>query len=232
MQALFIWLVSAPLVFLQQASTTLKNYTPLFENDEVRVGRVTLPAGESEGLHVHPYPRVLICLEGATIEVKRPDGSLAKTVYQPGDARYQSDTQPHEPVNVGTSRFVGVVVELKNHVPSRSQDGKLEPLDPLVAAPGFHKLVFENERIRILDVRNKPGDFEPLHKHARSVLTILEGGTARFGLPDGSTKVASFSASANPPAGEPPQVFWEDATVHSVANVGTTPIRLVRVELK
>jgi len=232
MQALFIWLVSAPLVFLQQASTTLKNYTPLFENDEVRVGRVTLPAGESEGLHVHPYTRVLICLEGATIEVKRPDGSLAKTVYQPGDARYKSNTQPHEPVNVGTSRFVGVVVELKSQKPSRSQDGKLEPLDPLVAAPGFHKLVFENERIRILDVRNKPGDFEPLHKHARSVLTILEGGTARFGLPDGSTKVASFSASANPPAGEPPQVFWEDATVHSVANVGTTPIRLVRVELK
>ena len=125
-----------------------------------------------------------------------------------------------------------MVVELKNHVPSRSQDGKLEPLDPLIAAPGFHKLVFENERIRILDVRNKPGDFEPLHKHARSVLTILEGGTVRFGLPDGSTKVASVSASVNPPAGEPPQVFWEGASVHSVANVGTTPIRLVRVELK
>src|SRR5260370_1986314 len=119
MQALFIWLVSDPVVFLQQASTTLKNYTPLFENDEVRVGRVTLPAGESEGLHVHPYPRVLICLEGATIEVKRPDGSLAKTVYQPGDARYQSDTQPHEPVNVATSRFVAALVRLKTQHPPR-----------------------------------------------------------------------------------------------------------------
>jgi quercetin dioxygenase-like cupin family protein len=233
MQALFVWMLFAPFVLLQQASATLKNYTPLFENDEVRVGRVTLPPGESEGLHVHPYPRVLICLEGATIEVKRRDGSIAKTVYRPGDAIYQTDTQPHEPVNVSTSRFVGVVVELKSQLPSRSpQNEKLDSLDPLVAAPGFHKLVFENDRIRILDVRNKPGDFEPLHKHARSVLTILEGGTARFGLPDGSTKVASFSASANPPAGEPPQVFWEDAATHSVANVGTTPIHLVRVELK
>src|SRR5689334_3303947 len=180
MQSLFVWIAFAPFLFLQQASTTLKHYTPLFENDEVRVGRVTLAAGESEGLHVHPYPRVLICLEGATIEVKRPDGSIVRTVYRAGDAKYQADTQPHEPVNTGTSPFEAVVVELKNQVPAHTvQNGKLDPLDPLIAAGAFHKLVFENDRIRILDVRNNPGDFEPLHKHARSVLTILEGGTAR-----------------------------------------------------
>src|SRR5712692_1061383 len=189
MKALTVWLIFGLLAFPNEVPNTLKNYTPLFENDEVRVGRVTLPAGESEGLHSHPYPRVLICLEGAVIEVKRPDGSVERTSYGPGDARYQSDTRPHEPVNVGKTQFVGVIVEFKNRSAAPlPRDAKLHPLDPLVAAPQFHRLVLENDRVRILDVRNKPGDFEPLHKHARSVLTILEGGTARFGMPGGSTK--------------------------------------------
>ncbi len=99
--------------FPQKPSTRLKNYEPILENETVRVGRVTLEAGDSDGLHVHPYPRVLVCIEGATIEVQRQDGSVERTTYRPGDARYQSNTDPHEPVNVGKTRFEGVVIELK-----------------------------------------------------------------------------------------------------------------------
>lgn len=99
--------------FPQKPTTRLKNYELIVENETVRVGRVTLEAGQSEGLHVHRYPRVLVCIEGATIEVKRQDGSVDRTTYKPGDARYQTNTDPHEPVNVGKTHFKGVVVELK-----------------------------------------------------------------------------------------------------------------------
>jgi len=208
--------------FSQEVATTLKNYEPILEKEEVRVGRVTLAAGESEGLHRHPYPRVLVALEQGVIAVKRQDGSLEETKYSPGDVRYQGNTDAHEPINSGKTRFRAVVVELKKPAPARAER-KPDSLDPLVAAPQFHKLALENERVRVLEVSNKPGEFEPMHKHRRSVLIILSTGSARFGLPDGSTRDASFSAF---------QTFWEGDETHSVRNTGKTPVRLIRVELK
>ena len=96
-----------------QLAPALKNYRLILENEKVRVGKVVVQAGESEGVHVHPYPRVLICLEGATIEVRRKDGSVERTTYRRGEARYQSNTDPHVPANIGETRFTGIIVELK-----------------------------------------------------------------------------------------------------------------------
>jgi hypothetical protein len=109
---------------------------------------------------------------------------------------------------------------------------RLHPLYPMVVAPQFHKLVFENDKVRVLDVQVKPGEFEPFHKHRQGVLVILEGGKARFKEPDGTTKEVSFSANPDPKKGEPPQAFWEDPVTHSVENIGSTAIRLIRIELK
>lgn len=109
---------------------------------------------------------------------------------------------------------------------------RLDPLDPLVAAPQFHRLVFENDLVRVLDVRVKPGEFEPFHKHIQSVIVILQGGTVRLTLPDGTASEVSLSLTPDPEKGEPPQVFWEEAETHSVKNIGQTPVRLIRVEVK
>jgi len=38
-------------------------------------------------------------------------------------------------------------------------------LDAVVAAPKHHKVIFENERLRVLDVTLEPQDEEPLHHH-------------------------------------------------------------------
>src|SRR4029453_12228018 len=107
---------------------------------------------------------------------------------------------------------------------------KAGPPGPIGVSGKFHSVVLENERVRVLEVRVKPGELEPMHKHVASAMIILSGGTARFGLPNGSSKQASFSA--RPKTGEPPQVFWEEAETHSVENVGKTLIRLIRVEIK
>lgn len=36
-------------------------------------------------------------------------------------------------------------------------------LDAVVAAPKHHKVVFENERLRVLEVTLEPNDEEPIH---------------------------------------------------------------------
>jgi hypothetical protein len=40
-----------------------------------------------------------------------------------------------------------------------------EELDALVAAPGNHSLLFENEAVRVLDTRVAPRETVPLHTH-------------------------------------------------------------------
>jgi len=40
-----------------------------------------------------------------------------------------------------------------------------EELDALRAAPGHHTLLFENDRVRVLDANIAPGDTVPLHTH-------------------------------------------------------------------
>ncbi|MFT3973219.1 MAG: hypothetical protein QM699_07155 [Amaricoccus sp.] len=38
-------------------------------------------------------------------------------------------------------------------------------LDAVAAAPANHKVLFENERLRVLEVILEPGDEEPVHHH-------------------------------------------------------------------
>jgi hypothetical protein len=38
-------------------------------------------------------------------------------------------------------------------------------LDAVIAAPKHHKVIFENERLRVLDVTLEPDDEEPIHHH-------------------------------------------------------------------
>jgi len=106
-----------------------------------------------------------------------------------------------------------------------------ETLDAVRAAPGNHRVLLENDAVRVLDVTVAPGTREPVHAHCRpSVLVVLEGGRAEDY--DQSGKV--FDKGTVIPAGaSAPFAFWLDRTPpHSVHNVDTVPIHLLRVELK
>jgi hypothetical protein len=49
--------------------------------------------------------------------------------------------------------------------------------DALAAAPGNHKVLLENDKVRVLDVKVVPGEVEAVHSHQwPSVLYIIEAG--------------------------------------------------------
>ena len=55
-------------------------------------------------------------------------------------------------------------------------------LDAPIAAPKNHRVVFENERVRVLDVVVDVGDREPLHAHCwPSILYVTFRGRLRSG---------------------------------------------------
>lgn len=48
------------------------------------------------------------------------------------------------------------------------------PLDPLMVAPHLYKLVFENDRVRVLMHTIRNGETPPLHAHPDRVMVYLQ----------------------------------------------------------
>ncbi|MBL7256524.1 cytoplasmic protein [Paractinoplanes lichenicola] len=94
--------------------------------------------------------------------------------------------------------------------------------DPAVTDPELYRVVFENDRVRVLEYRDHPGDRTHPHHHPDTVMYTL--GAFRRRISDGSRSV-----DVALPAGA---VRWVGAQEHSGENVGDTPTHCVFVELK
>lgn len=107
-----------------------------------------------------------------------------------------------------------------------------DSLDAVIAAPNNHKVLLENERVRVLEVTVRPGEKELLHAHRwPSVLYVYSSGD--FLDYNGEGKVVFDSRLAKPPLKYPATLWMEPQPPHSVQNLSQKiPIRLIRVELK
>jgi hypothetical protein len=104
-----------------------------------------------------------------------------------------------------------------------------DSLDALVAAPRHHKLVYENDRVRILDTRIPVGDIVPVHTHRwPAVYYPVSAGDFIRRDAEGNVLLDTRIASRQP--GQSP--LSEPLTPHSVENVSASEIRLVSVEMK
>lgn len=104
-----------------------------------------------------------------------------------------------------------------------------DSLDALVAAPKHHKLVFENDRVRILDTRIPTGDLVPVHTHRWPAVyyTIVPG---EFVRRDGEGNLL-LDTRVTPRL--PGSASWiESLPPHSIENVGEAEIHLISCELK
>jgi ketosteroid isomerase-like protein len=104
-------------------------------------------------------------------------------------------------------------------------------LDAVIAAPDNHKVLLENDHVRVLEVTLGPGEVEPLHSHRwPSVLHIQQAGHFLDRDADGNV---IFDSREAPPL-ELPLTLWKGPEApHSPVNLSEdTEIRLIRVELK
>ena len=59
--------------------------------------------------------------------------------------------------------------------------------DPVKLSPQLYDVRFENERLRVLEYRAKPGQKEPMHSHPPGVVYLFSDSIMRTTLPDGTT---------------------------------------------
>lgn len=104
----------------------------------------------------------------------------------------------------------------------RSQDESAP--DPVPLYPENYKVLFEDDRVRVLDFTLKKGASEVFHRHPPNVAVFLAEFTIRFKLPDGKMAIRD----AHP--GD--VTYSSESVIHSPENIGATDAHGILIELK
>ena len=95
--------------------------------------------------------------------------------------------------------------------------------DAVTVAPDQYKVLLENDRVRVLETRYKPGDKSEMHSHPDLIGVLLDAGSFKFTFPDGQTMDIELGKG---------EVRYFDAHEHAVENVGNTESHVILIELK
>ena len=104
-------------------------------------------------------------------------------------------------------------------------------MDALIAAPRHHKLLFENEKVRVLDTFISPGELTEIHTHQwpASLYILSWSHFIRYDI-DGNILLDSRDLAAPP---SPNTALWSAALIpHALKNMGTTDLHVISIEIK
>lgn len=104
--------------------------------------------------------------------------------------------------------------------------GEAGAQDAAVAQPHTYRVAFENERLRALEYRNRPGMGvcgNGMHSHPAHLTVGLFDGPGRVRLPGGTWQ--NFTAKKG-------DVFWSEAETHEVENLSGRDSHAILIELK
>jgi quercetin dioxygenase-like cupin family protein len=86
-----------------------------------------------------------------------------------------------------------------------------------------HKVLLDNDQVRVLDVRIQPGQKIAMHSHPENVVYYVSDYKIKVTSPDGKTAIREGKAGT---------AVWFGPLTHAVENAGTTEIHLVQTEMK
>ena len=95
-------------------------------------------------------------------------------------------------------------------------------LDPVATNPDHYMVVFENDRVRVLEYTDRPGDRTTPHVHPDSVMYTLSSFRRRLVSGDVTREVELEAGGVN----------WLPAQEHYGENIGDSETHVLFVELK
>jgi quercetin dioxygenase-like cupin family protein len=104
-------------------------------------------------------------------------------------------------------------------VPAVAQD----KLDSVKVDPTHHKVVFENDQVRVVSWVIPVKDKTLNHSHPNNVSILLTDYNAKVTTPDGKTTEVHFKAGS---------AMWREAGTHMVENIGKEEMKGIIVEPK
>ena len=200
--------------------TESDHYAVEFENDDVRVVRVTYAANDETDMHSHP-DLVAVFLGDGTYAFALEDGTeversakAAEAIWMPAEAHAVKALIDNETI----------LVEIKGsggEVEAAPEETSGESMDPTELEPDHYKAEFENDHVRILRITYAAGDEAGLHSHPNGVLVSLSDASAALTLEDGTEREDNFTAG---------DTIWAPAETHR--GKATTDLELILIELK
>ncbi|MBI5732443.1 cytoplasmic protein [Candidatus Jorgensenbacteria bacterium] len=99
----------------------------------------------------------------------------------------------------------------------------MENNDALKIAPEVHSLLFENEKVRVLNVYLAVGKKTEMHWHPDNISYIIQGGKMRVTKPTGIASEVELIAG---------KVVAGTEGEHIVENIGNSDIHTIQTEFK
>lgn len=85
----------------------------VFENEHIRVWKLTLKPGEIQAWHRHDLSYLVVPLTEGNNVMRFADGRVKPTQEKPGDALWREPGIPHELENTGAADYSNILVEIK-----------------------------------------------------------------------------------------------------------------------
>ena len=217
-----------------------ENHKVIFENEHVRVLDVTIAPHGKEPIHVHCWPGTLYIQQAGDAIDRDANGKILfdsrqlKVKPKVPFVEWTAPEGPHSVENLDDLPLKLIRIENKAAT-NRSQETCPWPanLDGVKAAPENHKVIFENEHVRVLEVTIPPHSKEPVHTHCLpSTLYFQQIGDIIVGDPDGKILFDSRQMKENEKQ-TAPFVLWNPGEgPHWDENPADVPIKIIQIEHK
>ena len=104
-------------------------------------------------------------------------------------------------------------------------------LDALIAAPEHHQLLFENERVRVIDANIPAGNMTAVHTHRFAASHIVVSWSDFIRYDDGGNVLVD-SRSLGKSFATHSALWSEPLGPHALKNVGKQELHIISVEVK
>lgn len=114
------------------AAVDAKHYKVAFENDQVRILRITYGPHEKSVMHSHPAG-VVVFLNDLHGRFTMPDGTTANTDVEGGTVAW-TEAETHQPENLGDTPFEVIQIEMKGAGDTAAAEAMIRASAPAWAA--------------------------------------------------------------------------------------------------
>jgi quercetin dioxygenase-like cupin family protein len=191
---------------------------PKFENEFVRVWDVTVPAGDATLWHAHRNDNVVVTLGDASLRIENATAPPTESQWKFGQVRFAKATYVHRAMNIGTTPFHNLTIELLK--------SPLASPELSAAVPATRQPILENDRVRVFRVSLAPGESLPMHRHSVAGLAVALSACEIEIQTEGAKQVQKLKLLEA-------DVRWRPGAVtHSIRNIGKTRFEAVDIELK
>ena len=227
LMALLLTIVLTPIGTLSQSNSPQSpveisgepRHHPKFENEFVRVLDVTVAAGDATLWHVHRNDNVVVTLGGASLRLEKVGAPTVEVQWKVGDVNFGKATYTHRAINIGTTPFHNLTIELLKSPPG-------PPGVPTQTGQTSRQPILENDRVRVYRFSLAPGESTEVHTHQLSGLAIAITSGAVEITNQGKTKPDRLTFAAG-------DLLWRDDVVtHSIKNVGKARFEAADIEVK